>query len=76
MMTQLATSLITPMVFSLIQSVASSLLNAISRKEVTRAGKGKESGIVPLLALPLIIRDLVKRVRTAGREYDNMDKCF
>ena len=36
----------------------------------------KESGIVPLLALPLIIKDLVKRVRTAGREYDDMDKCF
>ena len=49
--------MITPAAASLtssqIQPVAFSLINAISGKEVMRAGKVQECEILPLLALPL-----------------------
>ena len=48
-MVPMAASLIAPMIFSLIQTLASSLINAIN-------GKGQEGGFLPLLALPLIIK--------------------
>ena len=37
--------------FSLIQPVGPSLINAISRKGIRRAGKEQEGEILPLLAL-------------------------
>ena len=49
------------MAFSLIRPVVSSLINAISGKEVMRAGQGKEGEILPLLALTWMIRVLEKR---------------
>ena len=42
-----------PMAFSLIQPVASSLINPIT-------GKGQEGRFLPLLALPLMMKDQVK----------------
>ena len=45
-----------PMVASLISPMASSLMHAISGKGVTKARKGQESGLIPLLALPLTIK--------------------
>ena len=37
--------------FSLMQPAGPSLINAISRKGIRRAGKGQEGEILPLLAL-------------------------
>ena len=51
------------MVSSLIQSVVSSLINAISGKGVTRAGKGQEGGILPLLALSLMMKFMEKELQ-------------
>ena len=65
-MTTMAASLIAPVASSSIQNVASSFINAIAGKEVMRAGKQQESGFLPLLALPLIIKALGKRVRREG----------
>ena len=80
MMALTAASLIAPMVFSLMQLVASSLVNDITGKEVIRAEKGLQDGILPLLVLPLIMKVLgkgvtrtVKEVRRARRGYNNMD---
>ena len=42
--------------------MASLLRNAISGKGATRAGKGKEGGVLPLLALPLMMKVLGKGV--------------
>ena len=57
------------MASSLIQPVASLLINAIT-------GKG-QGGFVPLLAaLSLTVIVLEKEVRRAGGEYNNMDKKF
>ena len=67
------------MPFSLIQSVASSFINAISGKRVIRARKGQVGGIHPLLALPLMMKILEKEVTRAGRgckKMNHMDKYF
>ena len=56
-----------PMAASLIQPVASSLINDIT-------GKGQEGGFLQLLTLPLMMKVLGKGVRRAGRGYNNMDK--
>ena len=58
-----------PMVPSLIVSRAFLLSNATT-------GKGQEGGFLPLLALPLIMKVLEKRVRVAERRYDNINKNF
>ena len=58
-----------PMVPSLIVSIALLLSNATT-------GKGQEGGFLPLLALPLIMKVLEKRVRVAERRYDNINKNF
>ena len=58
----MAASLKAPMASSLIQPVASSLINAILEKGVVRARKGQESGFLPLLALPIIMKVLGKGV--------------
>ena len=42
------------------QPVASSLINAITRKGVMRAEKGQENGFLSLLALPLMMKVLGK----------------
>ena len=68
-MIAMAVSLIAPVfffVFSLMQPVTSSLINAIS-------GKGQEGGFLPLLKLPLMIKVLGKVV---SRRYNNMNKKF
>ena len=57
------------MTSSLIQPVASSLINVIS-------GKGQEGGVLPLLALPLMIKVLGKGVRRAEKRCNKMDKIF
>ena len=54
------------MAASLIQPVASSLINSIT-------GKRQEGGFLPLLVLSLMIKVLEKGVRRAGRGYNNMD---
>ena len=59
-------AMIKTMAASLIQPVASSLINSIT-------GKGQERGFLPLLALSLMIKVLEKGVRRAGRRYNNMD---
>ena len=59
----IAASLIAPMVSSLIQPVVSSLINAICGKGVTRAGKGQEGEILPLLALPLMMNFIEKELQ-------------
>ena len=56
------------MASSLIQRVASSLINA-------RTGKA-EGGLLPLLAFSLMMKVLGKDVRRAGRRYNNMDNIF
>lgn len=48
-------SLIAPMASLLIQPVASSLINAITRKGVMRVGNGQEGRFLSLLALPLMM---------------------
>ena len=47
-MAHLAASLITTKISSLMQLVASILINAIAGKGVTRAGKGQEGEFLPL----------------------------
>ena len=65
----MAASLIALMASSVIQPAAFSLINTIT-------GKGQESGFLPLLALPLMMKVLGKGIRRAGRGYDNMRKDF
>ena len=43
------------------------------RKGVTRAGKGQESGFLPLLALPLMMKAMGNRFIRARREYNTMN---
>ena len=69
MMTPMAASLITPVASSLIQPVASSLINSVT-------GKGQEVGILPLLALSLLMTVLGKEVRRSGTECDIWTKNF
>ena len=66
-MTPTAASLIAPMASWLIQTVASSLINAITVKGVRRAGKGQECGFLQLLALTLLMK------ATSGKGYKEMD---
>ena len=56
----------TPPTSSLIQLVASSLVNAIAGKGVMRAEKGQEDGFFPLLSLPLMRKVPGKGVTRAG----------
>ena len=77
MMAPIVASLIAPVSSSLIQ--ASSLTNAISGKRVMGAEKGQEGGIIPLLSLSLMMKVLWKRIKRAGKEYNNinhMEKMF
>ena len=53
-----AASLIAHMASSLTQPVGSSLINAISGKRAWEQEKGQEGKILPLLALPLMIKVL------------------
>ena len=69
----MAASLIATMAFSLIQPVASSLVNAITREGVRRTGKGQEGGSFPLLARTLMIKVLGEGVTRAGKLHNNMD---
>ena len=55
-MTPLAVSVIEHTAFSLLQPVASPLINAITGKGVRRAEKGQEGGIILLLPLPLAMK--------------------
>ena len=73
MMAPIAASLIAPTASSLIQPVASPLINAITGKVAMRAGKGKEDGFLPSLALTLMMKVLGKGVTRAGRGYNRMD---
>ena len=57
-------SLIAPMTSSLIQTVDSSLINAISGKE-----NGKKGRCLPLLAFPLMMKVLGKEVTRAVKGY-------
>ena len=57
----------------LMQSVASSVINAITGKGVMRAGKGQEGEILPLLAAPLILKAIIGR---GYNKMDRMDKYF
>ena len=75
-MATMAASLIPPMASSLIRPVASLLINAFSGKGFTIAVKGQEGRIIPLLALPLMIKVLWKGVRRAGRGHNKMDLKF
>ena len=52
----MAASLITAMASSLIQPLAFLLINAMTGKGVRRAGKEQESGFLPLLAAPLVMK--------------------
>ena len=69
MMAPMVTSLMTPLAFSLIQPVDSLLINGIT-------GKGQGDGLLPLLALPLMIKATSgKKIRRAGR-YNDTNKNF
>ena len=73
-------AMMAPMPSSLIQSVALSLINAISRKGVMGAGKWQKGGYLPLLTFPLMIKDMPgKEITREERGYKNMghmDKIF
>ena len=66
-MTTLAVSVIEHTAFSLLQPVASPLINAITGKGVRRAEKGQEGGIILLLPLPLVMK------LHLGRGWNNME---
>lgn len=55
--------MIAPTASSLIQFVASSLINSISGKGIVRLRKGREGGFLPLLASPLIMKVLGKEMQ-------------
>ena len=74
-----ADDLLATIAASLIAPMASSLVITITGKRVIRAGKEQEGGILPLLALPLMMKVLGKGVRRAGKggnKMDHMDKFF
>ena len=48
--------------------IVASLINAMFRKEVMKAGKKQKGGSLPLLALPLIVKVLGKVVTPAGTQ--------
>ena len=59
--------LLPAMASSLIQAVASSLINGMTGKGVMRAGKGQKNGILSLLALLLIMKVLGKGIMRAQK---------
>ena len=65
MMTSLAASLIAPMAFSLI--------NAVTRKGVRRAGRRQEGGHPPSLSLSLMIKAMSGKGVPRDRKWYNMD---
>ena len=65
-----------PFAAPLIAPVASLLINLITGKWATRAREGQEDGILPLLALPLMMKVLGKGARRAGKGYNNTNKNF
>ena len=69
MVASMTVSLVAPMASSLIQPADSSLINGIF-------GKGQKGVFLPLLPLPLMMRVLGKRVRTAGERYNKMYQDF
>ena len=75
-MEPMAPSMIASIAYLVIQPVLSSLVNAISGKGVMRAGKGRESGVLPVLALSLMMKVLGKGVTAAGKGYKNTNKQF
>ena len=79
-MAPVAVSLIALMASSFMQPVISSVINAITRKGVRIAEKGKERGIFPLVALLLTIKALsgkwFTRVRKRYNNLDHMDQNF
>ena len=76
MMARMTASLITSMVSSSIQHVASSLINAINGNRVIRAGKGQEGGILLLLPLPLMMKVLKEVVTRPGEGVKRAKKVF
>ena len=50
-----------------------SLIKDITGRPVRRAGKGQESGILPLLALSLMFKDMPER---ENNKMNRMDKNF
>ena len=56
MMAPMAASLIAPLTSSLTKPETSSMISSITKKGVMRAGKGQHDGILPLLALPLMVK--------------------
>ena len=74
MMACMFASLIPTKFSSLTESVASSLINAVSGNGVMRVGKEKEGGFLPLLILPLMMKLLEKGITRAGKRYNNMDQ--
>ena len=69
-------AMMVPWAASLISLLPCPLINTITGKWVTRAGKGEEDGTLPLLALPLVMKGLGKRVTRSGRGYNNTAKNF
>ena len=57
----------------LMQTVLSSLINAITRNEIMRAVKGQQVRCLPLSALPLMWKVMGKGVTRAGTRYNSMD---
>ena len=71
-MATMAASFIASMAYSLIQPVASSMIITITGKGVMRAAEGQKGGFL-LIAIPLKMKVLGKRFRTAGTRYNNID---
>ena len=61
----LPTLSIAHMASSFIQPVAFSLINGITGKGAIRSGKRQECGIIPLLALSLMVKALGKGIMRA-----------
>ena len=69
-------AMMVPWAASLISLLPCPLINTITGKWVTRAGKGEEDGTLPLLPLPLMMKGLGKAVTSSGRGYNNTAKKF
>ena len=61
------------MAASFIAPMAYSLIHTITGKGVMRAEEGQEGGFLLLIAIPLKMKVLGKRFRTAGARYNNID---
>ena len=66
-MASMAASLIGPMTASLIQHVASSMINALSGKGVMREKKGQEVEFLPLSILPLMTKAMSEKGVTRAK---------